>query len=110
MLPDSIKIRYYSTNDSVINVNIGVRTHYATAQDTGLWTLIGVDTATTPSGELQRRGVLTVTKSTFQNAVRGGFDISIKATSSGNCTGNAAAGTANAAKLYITLEEFFTKP
>lgn len=107
LFPDSMGLRYYSTNDSIISVTFGIRDQQA-LRDTGLWTKIGVDTATTPSGELQRRGYISIGKNLLTNGALGTINISIKAAGSGNATGNATLGKLNAAKLYVRLVLWYT--
>ncbi len=109
LYPDSMALRYYSSNDSVISVNFGIRMQYNdAAPDTGLWTLLGVDTATTASHELQRRGYISITRYLYTYGTSSYVNISIKAAASGNCTGNAALGKKNAAKLYVKLVMWYT--
>lgn len=114
-IPDSMKLRYYSTNDSVVNVTFGMRIKYAQA-DSAIYSSIGIDTATVAgsniatSGNLARRGLYTITKATYTTAIPGGVAFSVLASGSGNVTGTAAAGVKNGAKIYLSIVMYYTKP
>ncbi len=108
-IPDSMKLRYYSSSDSVVNVTFGMRIKY-TAADAGTYSAIGVDTATTAGTPLIRRGLITITKATYAAAIPGGIAFSVLAGASGNATGTASVGVANAAKIYVSIVMYYTKP